>query len=409
MREIALETVDVSAEVVRDLGMEDLDEEAVEAFRAGVVRKLTSETQQRRYERMTPESLLEACGLRRNDGRLNQAALLLLGREYAIRQYLGHAEIIAEYRSNPSATNYDRRFSTHGPLMLGLDALMDWILPYAALNPIEIQDGASVVQRPRYSERSIREAILNAVAHRDYTIRSAVDVFLSPEAFGVHSPGPFPSGVTPENVADAREWRNQALAVALEKCSLIERSGQGVNLMMAAAVHHAQPLPEFDEPGYAEVHVVLHGESSDHFRQFTQQLSLEAWEDVPPAALRAVEAMRRNVPVDRMEDEGVTWLLEQGIAQRTQQGYLRPGEEFVEGIVDGARDQIGLGGLEDALVAELRMNEPAGMGKSELEAAFPDHSWRHLRRVLTFMREDGRVQSEGNTRATRWHAAATPS
>jgi hypothetical protein len=68
---------------------------------------------------------------------------------------------------------------------------------------------------------------------------------------------------------------------------------------------------------------------------------------------------------------------------------------------------MGLEGLKDALVAELRKNAPAGMSKEDLEAAFPHHSWAQLRRILVSMREE-RVRSDGQTRAMRWHALDTP-
>ncbi len=48
---------------------------------------------------------------------------------------------------------------------------------------------------------TIREAMLNAVAHRDYTINSqSIFIKASPEAFEIESPGGFLPGITPDNV-----------------------------------------------------------------------------------------------------------------------------------------------------------------------------------------------------------------
>lgn len=83
-----------------------------------------------------------------------------------------------------------------------------------------------------FDERSIREAVLNAVTHRDYSISGQV-IFItaSPDGFLIESPGGFLPGITPKNVIFSRAWRNQRLAEVFEKAGLVERSGQGLDLI----------------------------------------------------------------------------------------------------------------------------------------------------------------------------------
>ncbi len=406
MKEIALEATDTSDRPVLGLTLADLDSEAIEAFRDGVVTKAAQDRLKRRYRAMDASELLDATGLRLSTGKFNEATLLILGTERAIREHLRRAEIIFEYRADPEALRPDRRLPLREPLVLGVDDLLAEILPLIRANPIEFVQGTRVAALPRYTDRSVREALLNAAAHRDYTDLRPVEVLLSPYALVVQSPGRFPDGVTPENVADARIWRNRALAEGLDRCGLIERSGLGVNLMMAAAVHQAQPLPTFEEPHHAAVRVTLHGESTPHMLLFTQQRSLEEWEDTPPVVLRAVDAMRRNVPLDRINEAGAAWLLSKGLVQRTKQGYLRPADSYFERLPPAARRQFGFEGLQEALVRELLKHAPVGLSMPEIEVLFVDHDRKQIRRLLSAMRGK-RVRMTGKTKGARWHALET--
>lgn len=407
MKEIALEATDTSDRAIPGLTAEMLDRDAVEVFRDGAVTKAPRETLKRRYRAMDVPDLLGATGLRSASGHLNEAALLILGTEQLITEHLRRAEIIFEYRADPEALRPARRIPLREPLVLGIDELLSEILPIVRADPIESVQGTRVAALPRYTERSIREALLNAAAHRDYTDTRPVEVFLSPEALVVKSPGRFPEGVTPENVADQRIWRNRALADGLNRCGLIEQSGLGVNLMMAAAVHQAQPLPTFEEPEQSAVRVTLHGESTPHMLRFTQQRTLQEWEDTPSAALRAVDAIRRNVPLARINPTGAAWLLSRGIVQRTREGYLRPADPYLAAIPPRERRLFGFGGLQDALVAELAKHAPVGLSMPEIDDLFVDHDRKQIRRLLSAMRGE-RVRMTGRTKAARWHALAVP-
>ena len=75
----------------------------------------------------------------------------------------------------------------------------------------------------------------------------------------VVSPGGLPPGITPENIIDQQNPRNRRLAEALGKCGLIERSGQGLNLMVESAVRHGKPLPSFAGTAAHEVRLTLEG------------------------------------------------------------------------------------------------------------------------------------------------------
>jgi ATP-dependent DNA helicase RecG len=91
----------------------------------------------------------------------------------------------------------------------------------------------------------VREALLNAVAHRDYRLGGSVFVRQYARRLELVSPGGFPPGITTENIVDQQNPRNRRLAEALAQGGLIERSGQGMNLMVERAIRQSKALPSF--------------------------------------------------------------------------------------------------------------------------------------------------------------------
>jgi ATP-dependent DNA helicase RecG len=91
----------------------------------------------------------------------------------------------------------------------------------------------------------VREALLNAVSHRNYQQRGSIFVRQYTRKLVIESPGGFPPGVTAENILDKHEARNGLIAAVFQRCGLVERSGQGMNLIYEQAVREAKPLPHF--------------------------------------------------------------------------------------------------------------------------------------------------------------------
>jgi ATP-dependent DNA helicase RecG len=103
------------------------------------------------------------------------------------------------------------------------------------------------------------EAILNTVCHRDYRLGGSVFVRQFSRRLEVISPGGFPPGITTENILDQQNPRNRRLAEALSKCGMIERAGQGMNIMFERSVMQSKPLPDFTGSAAHEVRLTLHG------------------------------------------------------------------------------------------------------------------------------------------------------
>lgn len=408
MRSFALESVDTSALPLPGTSLDDVSPQAIAAFRRGIVARAATDVATRRYGALSDEDLLRDLSLTEPDGTLTTAALLLVGRKATLDRRLAQAEVIFEKRRLPTSIRYEVRHTVREPLLLGLDEIVSTVMPYARLDPIEVQEGTRVVQLARYPERSVREAILNAVAHRDYTSDESVFVDFSDDSFVVTSPGAFPGDVTPENVAEKRVPRNRLLAESLEKCGLIERSGQGVDLMMLAAVRLAQPLPAFEEPEGRRVRVTLTGRSDPAFFEFTRQVDDEIWEGLNIEDFRTLDAVRRRAPTVPMNSGSVQRLLDLDLVQQTTSGHLRPSDRWLQTMEPDDQRQVTIEGLKDRIVEVLERNEPAGLGMKEIEGRFPDQTRKQLRKLLNSMRGD-RVELRGGGGGRRWHIAWDPS
>ncbi|KFO68046.1 hypothetical protein ER57_06720 [Smithella sp. SCADC] len=153
--------------------------------------------------------------------------MILFAKKEKIDRYLPGSEIIFEWRQTASKIAHDFRINWREPFFKIYNEI--WSNINARNLRIPFQEGLFQREIFAYSEKPIREAVLNAVAHRDYNISTqSIFITASPENFTIESPGGFLPGITPENVLYKREWRNRCIAETLEKAGLVERSGQGM-------------------------------------------------------------------------------------------------------------------------------------------------------------------------------------
>lgn len=94
----------------------------------------------------------------------------------------------------------------------------------------------------------IREAIVNAVAHRDYSVRGeGIRLVMYHDRLEIYSPGRLPGHVTLDNLKDERFSRNEAIVAVLSDLGYIERLGYGIDRMIGAMQAAGLPAPLFAE------------------------------------------------------------------------------------------------------------------------------------------------------------------
>jgi len=96
-----------------------------------------------------------------------------------------------------------------------------------------------------YSQTAFREALANALIHRDYTRPGAVLVQWSQDQLEIASPGGFPSGIRLDNLLVVPPHpRSPLLADAFKRAGLVERTGRGINRMFAEQLSVGRPAPD---------------------------------------------------------------------------------------------------------------------------------------------------------------------
>jgi ATP-dependent DNA helicase RecG len=99
-----------------------------------------------------------------------------------------------------------------------------------------------------YPERVVKEAIVNAIIHRDYRLNRDIFVRIFDDRIEVESPGLFPGNITPVNIAKAgSRARNPLLAVNLREFPVAPNidAGEGVRMMFAEMAQAALYPPQY--------------------------------------------------------------------------------------------------------------------------------------------------------------------
>ncbi len=101
---------------------------------------------------------------------------------------------------------------------------------------------------PEFPPLALREALLNAVGHRDYSLRgSAVEVRLFDDAIEIESPGTLAGYVTLENLREGQYSRNERVMDAFHVLGLVEEAGTGIDRMYEQMEEALLDPPEFEE------------------------------------------------------------------------------------------------------------------------------------------------------------------
>ena len=261
---------DYSARICEGLTLEDLDDEAIEKMRERIAQKRNRKD----MAAMPLRQLLSDLHLLTREGCLTNAALLLLGKEEMIEKKMPQANVIIEYRTSRSQIRYSARTEYRLPLFLAIDKIWGYVNQPACNPLLHINDLPAILDCHAFNEETVREAVINAMIHRSLQIGSDIFIRLYPDMLEISNPGGFPYGVNIGNLLTVNSSpRSRLMAEAIEKTGLIERSGQGVDLMCANCVKEGKPLPDYSTSDDYQVNLRLYGVIPDEtFYLFTHEI-----------------------------------------------------------------------------------------------------------------------------------------
>jgi ATP-dependent DNA helicase RecG len=260
-----------------------------------------------------PATILNNLALQDREKRLLRAAVLLFGKNDEPQKLWPTAFVqIGQFRGD-SSTILDERSIT-GNLFNQLDGVISELRRYLQVqyempNSSMNQVGAAILQREEiweYPLIALREAIANALIHRDYTDTGRIMIRVYEDHVLITSPGTLPNGLTIDDILrnpHPSKLRNPLLASAFYFAGLIERWGSGTLRMASACLERGLPAPEFTQVG-GELHVTFRKDRFSDARLKALGLSMRQ--------ITAVRFVQRKGSISNSE-----YQLEAKVAKRT--------------------------------------------------------------------------------------------
>lgn len=187
------------------------------------------------------------------------AGLLLLGRESVLRDHLPTHEVHFQVLDDQGNVRVNDTF--HFPLIRILHEVGSRFL--ARNEEREVLVGLFRVPIPDYSLEAFREAVNNAVLHRDYSRQDAVYIQWHHDHLYITNPGGFLEGITADNIlVHEPKPRNPRLAEAFKRIGITEQTGRGVDKMYMGQLRYGRPPPDYHASDSATVRVELPGGAS---------------------------------------------------------------------------------------------------------------------------------------------------
>jgi ATP-dependent DNA helicase RecG len=413
-RESSLQRLDYVALPVAGATLDDLDP-AERARLRGMIERFQGD---HALLGLDDPSLDGALGLTKREGDLLRPTvlgLLLIGREAALRDHLPTHEVAFQVLDGEQVVvnDFSRRPLLHG---------IEWLTQRfeARVEEHEIQVGLFRVPVPNVDRRAFREAVANALTHRDYTRLGAVHVQWKRDGLTVSNPGGFVERVTLDNLLTTEPRpRNPMLADAFKRIGLVERTGRGVDLMYRGLLRYGRPAPDYASSSSTLVVVRLSTDSADRgFLELVLDAEQRRGGPLPIDGLIILSLLRDERRVDRARI--------QRAIQRDEASARRAVEALVEaGFVEphGVRK-----GRTYTLSADLyrRLGQPvayvrqAGFDAIQHEAMVMRHVEAHgvvrrqdvmalcrltgtqASRLLSHLAQEGKLAREGAGRSTQY-------
>ena len=230
---------DFSAEICEGVTIGDLDIEAIRILK----QKYATKQKNPDFLTLPDEQVLSDLFLIR-DCKVTNAALILVGKEEILTQRIPQAAVFLEYRKSESLVPYTNRQEYRQPFYKMIDML--WHDIDLRNDKIDVRENSYIFNIPYFNEDVIREAINNAITHRDYRRNSETVIKQYPQKMIITNIGGFPLGVTVDNILRVPSTpRNRLLADVLAKTGIVERSGQGVDKIIKNTLAEGKDKPDY--------------------------------------------------------------------------------------------------------------------------------------------------------------------
>lgn len=234
-------TYDFSAQLVPDIRPDALDPVERARLRRAIETNALADKSLLRLSDDELDGALELTKLENGTRRVTYAGLLTIGREDVIRRYVPNHEVAFQAFNGTKVTVNE---FYRDPLIRVQEQLETYYRAHVVEQ--EVQVGMFRVGVPNVDAQAYREAVVNALTHRDYTARGQIYIQWKDDVLTISSPGGFLEGVTPDTILTVPPTpRNPVLATVFKRAGLSERTGRGVDLIYEGLVKYGRPVPVY--------------------------------------------------------------------------------------------------------------------------------------------------------------------
>ena len=285
---------DWSAEPAAGLTLADLDPVEIARLRATV----RSNPARAALAELDDEAFLRALGAV-NDAGVTRAAALLAGRADVLARAFPQHEVV--YLYEPTETEIAFREDLKAPLLHLLGRLRD-LVQRPERNPVHtLRAGLRHVAIPAFPEEAFREAVLNAVIHRDYLEPGSVYIHHRPREMVISSPGGFVGGITPANILHHEPVaRNRLLAEIGQAAGLVERAGIGRRRIFIPCLTYGKRAPLYTADRHSVTLTLFDGSVDEGLARWIAEEE-EQGREFDVVALLLLTHLKEHAEVDSAE------------------------------------------------------------------------------------------------------------
>ncbi len=392
---------DFSGSICDAAQISDLDENAIESFRAKWIEKSNNH----RLASMSIEQILRDCEAITDEG-VTYAALILFGKKASLGQFLPQCEIVFEYRSTITSGAANQRENFRMGFFACYDRL--WELINLRNDTQHYQEGFFIFDIPTFNESVVREAILNAVSHRNYQLAGSIFIRQYSEKLVIESPGGLPHGITLDNILDRQIPRNRRIAEILALCGLVERSGQGMNIIYENCVKEAKQLPDFTGTDDFFVSLTLNGLIIDKkMLSLINKIGNERLDILTTSDFLTIDALYHERDLNETMLSRIKHLIDIGVVEHIGRGKYVLSRELYS-VAGKAGIHTRVVGLDretnkELLYKHIRKSGEKGSPLKELQQVLPSLKRSQIQVLLRELRKEERIHCIGNTNAARWY------
>ncbi len=341
--------------------------------------------------------------------------MLLIGKKERIRKLIPTAEVSVQIMRGTEVI-INENFTE--PVLSAFKKIEDYI--NARNESREIEIGMFRMSVFDIDKRAFREALVNAFSHRDYSMMGRVRVLLDDAGLTISNPGGFIEGVNVNNLINAEpHGRNPALADALKRLGLAERTGRGIDRIFEGSLMFGKPRPDYSASNERTVTLFIPKSRPDtNFIKMIQKEQKRIGHPLSVQTLLILNYLKthKRASVDDISDEifietsyvkaMIEEMVESGLVEasgngRSRQYMLSSSVYKIEDNIIGYVRQTGIDSIKyEELIAKLvsRQGYVTRYMASELLNISPSQAYR----LLNKMAKNGTLSLVGKGRNSKY-------